>query len=96
MLCQYLPTVMQIFSRLVRTLLAWTVGSFRATSRSLSAAISLGAVLIGPGVALQVGSPFPTLPIHTKKTPANNFQDISVSFEVAFKAATHPVFLVPA
>ena len=58
---------MPIFSRLVQTLLAWTVGSFRATSRSLSAAISLGAVLIGPGVALQVGSPFPTLPIHTKK-----------------------------
>ena len=74
---------MQIFSRLVRTLLAWTVGSFRATSRSLSAAISLGAVLIGPGVALQVGSPFPTLPIHTKKhLPTIS---ISVSFEVAFE-----------
>ena len=74
---------MQIFSRLVRTLLAWTVGSFRATSRSLTAAISLGAVLIGPGVALQVGSPFPTLPIHTKKhLPTIS---ISVSFEVAFE-----------
>ena len=74
---------MPIFSRLVRTLLAWTVGSFRATSRSLSSAISLGAVLIGPGVALQVGSPFPTLPIHTKKhLPTIS---ISVSFEVAFE-----------
>ena len=33
---------MPIFSRLVRTLLAWTVGSFRATSRSLGGDDLLG------------------------------------------------------